>query len=77
MFLIQYIAPQHEDVHLGAHEAAIGVFRRTDNRLATHIEGGIDDDAISRQALKGLDDIVIARAGVVIDGLNARGIPRG
>ena len=40
--LVQDMPPQDEHVHVGRHEASIGVLGRTDDRLAANIETRID-----------------------------------
>jgi hypothetical protein len=36
-------ALEHEHVHVGVHEAAVGVLGRAHDRLAAHVEAGVDD----------------------------------
>src|SRR3954464_8056246 len=45
--LLQEERPEHEVVHLGAHEAAVGVLGGADDGLASHVEAGVDDHAIA------------------------------
>src|SRR5689334_4374751 len=40
--LIKHEVFQHQHIHFGAHETAIGIFRCADDRFAPHIERGID-----------------------------------
>src|SRR5512145_2907126 len=42
--LAQDLVAEHEDVHVRSHEAEIGVVRRADDRLAPHVERGVDQD---------------------------------
>src|SRR5216683_2402113 len=51
-FLIQHAGFQHEEVHLSAHEATIAVLRRAYDRLAAHVETGVDDHRTSRLLTK-------------------------
>src|SRR5262249_2769521 len=50
-----------ERVHLGPAQTAIRLLGPADNRLAPHIEGGIDDDRATRQIAKGRNQIIVAR----------------
>src|SRR5260370_7598874 len=72
VFLIQHGGFQREIVHLGTHEAAIAVFRRADNRFATHIETRVDDYRTAGLLAEGFDDLPIERIGFASDGLNPR-----
>src|SRR5688572_8513581 len=69
---VEYVVAQHESVDLRAHEAPIGVLGCTDNRFATHIERGVDQQAIPGSGLKGLEELIVARVGVGVDSLNPR-----
>ena len=42
LVLEQHEVLHHQNVHVGAHEAAVGVLRRADDGLAAHVEGGVD-----------------------------------
>src|SRR5258707_11867324 len=59
--LLQHEILEHEDVHVRAHEAAIRVFRRPDDRLAADIERRVDDDRTAGSLVKRLDDVVVQR----------------
>src|SRR5207249_7520264 len=41
--LAQYAVPDRERLDLGAHEAAVCVLGRTNDRLAAHVETRVDD----------------------------------
>src|SRR5688572_31033792 len=40
-------------VHVGAHEAAVGILRRADDRLAADVERRVDDDRAAGAAVEG------------------------
>src|SRR5262249_46379811 len=48
-------------VDLRAHEAAEGILGRADDRLAAHVEAGVDQDRTPGQRVKAADEIVIQR----------------
>src|SRR3989338_7314472 len=54
-------------------EAVQRIFRTLHDRLATDVEGGVDDDGAAGLLLKGLDEIVVTRVLVAADGLDTRG----
>ena len=54
---VQYVVAQHECINFRAHETAIGLLGRTHNRLATDVEGRIDDDPTARFGLKGFEQV--------------------
>ena len=43
----------YQDVHLGAHETAVGIRGSADERFATDVEAGIDQQPIAGQFLEG------------------------
>src|SRR5262249_9168819 len=43
VLLVQHAVFEHQQVHVGASEAAVGVLRRADDRLATHVEARVDE----------------------------------
>src|SRR6266481_5890977 len=61
-------------VDLRAHEAAEGILGRAYDRLATHVEAGVDQDGASGQPVKATDEIVVKRIGFVMHRLHAGGI---
>src|SRR5207253_746070 len=74
VLLIQHTSLQHEKVHLSPHKATITVFRRADDRLATHVETGVDDDRTTGLAAKGFDDFPVQRICFFPDGLDPGGV---
>src|SRR5262249_29660781 len=57
-----------------AHEAAEGIFGRADDRLSAHVEAGVDQHRASSPLFEESEKPVIARVGLAMDGLNARGV---
>ena len=43
---------EHQHVHVGGQEAAVGVLRRADDRLAADVEAGVDEHGAAGQALE-------------------------
>ena len=70
MFLAEDKILQHENVHIGREETAVGVFRCADDRLATDIEAGIDDDGATGLFRETFDDFVISAMSLRVDGLH-------
>src|SRR4051812_9333685 len=70
-FLAQEAVADRERLDLGAHEAAERVLRAADDRLAAHVEAGVHDDRRAGLALEARDQIVEARVGFLVDGLDA------
>ena len=62
---------QRQHVHLGAHEAAIGIGKRTDNRFSADIKGRVDDQRATRPPLEGLNQVIKDRMVLALDRLNA------
>ena len=60
-----------EQVELGAHEAAEGVLRRAHDRLAPHVEAGVDHHRTACQPVKTADELVIDRVGLAVHGLHS------
>src|SRR5262245_56586001 len=60
--LREQIGPQHQIVHVRAHEAHVGVMRRADDRLAAHVERRVDQERHAGLALELLDEVVVQRA---------------
>ena len=65
---------EHQRVHLGAHEAAVGVLGRAHDRLAAHVERRVDHDRATGEPVERLDDGVELGAVVARDGLEPRGV---
>src|SRR5437762_5709585 len=73
-FLAEKTIADRERLDLGAHEAAESVLRAADNRLAAHVEAGVDDDRAARLLLELADQVVEARVGFLVHRLHARRI---
>ncbi len=71
LFLEQEIAEQ-QIIHVGSHEAEVGVFRRADDRFATHIERGVDDHRAAVFLLKLFDHPVVKPVVFLVDRLHPR-----
>src|SRR5579863_5138231 len=61
---------QHFDV--GTHEAAEGIFRRAHDRFAADVEARIDQYRTAGADIETREKFVIARVGLLVDGLDAR-----
>src|SRR4051812_45111812 len=70
--LVHHRIPAYEDVDFRPHEAAKCVLGRADDRLAAHIETGVDDNRAPRLVAECRDQRVVARIGFAMHGLNAR-----
>src|SRR6187399_2619850 len=63
VFLAQEAVADHQNLDLAAHEAAEGILRRADDRLAAHVERGVDQHRAAGARLEGLDQLVEGRVG--------------
>src|SRR5215469_14980311 len=71
---LQHTIANDQNVQLVAHEAAKGIFRRADDRLAAHVEAGIDQHRATRELFELRQQPMEHRIGAGIDGLYSRGI---
>src|SRR5215468_1733083 len=62
--LAQHAIADDEKLDLVAHETAESILGRADDRLAAHVEAGIDQDATTSLLLEARDQGVEARVGV-------------
>ena len=62
--LLEQERPEHEAVDVGAHEAAVGVLRRADDRLAAHVERRVHQHRAAGEALERLDQVVVVAVGL-------------
>src|SRR5438034_5734158 len=65
-FLAQEAIAHRERLDLGAHEAAERVLRAADDRLAAHVEAGVDDHRAAGLLLELGDEVVEARVGFLV-----------
>ena len=72
LLLEQHEVLEHQRVHVRRHEAAVGVLRRADDRLAADVEAGVDDDRAAGLLLEALEQPVVAAVPLGVDGLDAR-----
>src|SRR6266436_4566397 len=70
--LIEHARLKHQEIHLSAHETAITVLRRANDRLATYIETGVDDHRTAGATAKRFNDFPIPGIRFTPDSLNAR-----
>src|SRR5262245_30253251 len=70
--LAQEAVAHREALDLGAHEAAERVLGRADDRLAAHVEAGVDDHRAAGLLLEALDQRVVLRIGLLVHRLHAR-----
>src|SRR2546421_1251382 len=71
-FLAQETVAHRERLDLGAHEAAERVLRAADDRLAAHVEAGVDDHRAAGLFLVPGDELMEARVGLLVHRLHAR-----
>src|SRR5246500_4691761 len=74
LILDEIAAAGRQYVDLRAHEAAEGILGRAYDRLATHVEAGVDQDGASGQSVKASDEIVVKWIGFAMHRLHAGGI---
>src|SRR5512144_1564221 len=72
VLLVQQVVPHREVVHVGAHEAQVGVVGRADDRLPAHVERRVDHDGDAGELLELGNDVVVQRAVLAPHGLQAR-----
>src|ERR1043166_1506421 len=74
IFLQQDEVLENQRVHVGAHEAAVRILGRADDRLASHVERRVDDDRAAGFPVERVDDVVVERVRFTADRLDSRGI---
>src|SRR5688500_19477938 len=67
--LVENAVLEHQNVHFRPHETTIRVFRRADDRLAAHVERGVDQHRASGALLEFLEQGVVPRVGLMMDGV--------
>src|SRR5260370_7290526 len=72
MFLAGDAVAGDKEVDVGAHEAAEGVLRGADNRLAPDVEAGVYQHRAAGPRLERREQPLIPRVGVLVHGLHAR-----
>ena len=72
LLLARHGVADHQALDIGAHKTAKGVLRRAHDRLAAHIESGIDDCRAAREIAEALKQSMINRVGVAVHSLNTR-----
>ena len=70
IFLAKETIADDENVDLAPHKAAECVLGRADDRLAAHIEAGIDQNRAAGQFLKAAEQRVVTRIGFAVHGLD-------
>src|ERR1041385_7055269 len=65
---------QQQVIHICAHETEIGLFRRANNRLTTHVERSVNDHRATMLVGKFSDQSVKERLMLFTDCLDTRGI---
>src|SRR5437879_5552256 len=71
-FLAQETVADRERLDLGAHEAAERVLRAADDRLAAHVEAGVDDHRAAGPVFELGYELVEPRIGFAMHRLHAR-----
>jgi len=64
----------HQVIHLGIHEASIGIVGCAYDRLAPYVERGVDQDRAVRQRFEGFEQLMQFRVAGVVNGLDPGGI---
>jgi len=59
--LVEEIIIDHEPVHLGTHEASVGIFSCANDRFATQLETGVDHEPASGPFLEGVHERPVSR----------------
>src|SRR5882724_599518 len=72
LLLVKQARTKHQVVHFRAHETAVGVLRSANNRLATDVEGCVDQNSVTGFPLERLQQFVETRVALRIHGLHAR-----
>src|SRR2546421_3895604 len=72
--LIEHACFQHQIIHLSAHKTAITVLWRANNRLASHIETGIDHHWTAGATVKSFNDFPVQGIRFTPDSLDSRRI---
>ena len=60
-----------QGIDRGSHEASPRVFRCAHDRLAAHVEAGIDEDRASGALAEGAEQRMVARVSLAMHRLNA------
>src|ERR1035438_9485393 len=72
LLLVEQAGAEQQEVHFRAHETAVGVLRSANNRLATNIEGCVDQNSVTGFPLERLQQFVETRVALRIHGLHTR-----
>ena len=64
------VGPDDQVVHVGPHEAGVGVLGLADDGLTPDVERGVDDHRAAALLAEGVDHRVVARVVVGVDGLD-------
>src|SRR5438552_16472489 len=65
---------KNQRIHVRRQEAAQGILRRTDNRLAADVEAGVDEHGAAGPLIEGLEQTVKARLAIFVEGLHTRAV---
>src|SRR5215475_15555576 len=71
--LLDQVVPEDEEIHPAPAERAVGLGGRVDDRLALQVERCVEDDGDTGGLAEHLDEAMVARRGMLIDGLQAGG----
>ena len=63
---------EHQGIHIGGQEAAVGIFRGADNGLTSNVEAGVDQYRTASQPVEGVEKTIKTRVAFLIDGLEPR-----
>src|SRR5258706_2019735 len=70
--LVEEAVADDERLDLGTHEAAERVLGRADDRLAAHVEAGVDEHRAAGRRLERLEQAVETGVGLLVHRLDAR-----
>ena len=68
---VEHARFQYEEIHLRPHKTAMAIFGTADNRLAAHIETGIDNHWATGLPFKSRKNLPIKRVGFAAHSLNS------
>src|SRR5437763_1492042 len=65
---------KNQRIHVRRQEAAQGILRRTDNRLAADVEAGVDEHGAAGPPIERLDQPIETRMPIFVDGLHTSAV---
>src|SRR3989344_3911482 len=74
VLLVKKKVADNEIIHLGVHKTSVGVLRRHNNRLAPHVEAGVNEQSAAGELFKRVDKQPKPLIGIARYGLDERGV---